>query len=363
VSSGGEQLRRPLYLIPLSEFRNEITFFEPQLDKYRICIDREGKFCDTTTTDPTDSNGKTTASSGCYELGLAEEEDLPDLARFIVRAFGADAIRLSSIEDLSAFERALLQPATKVVNGYSAIVAFAEVLAGLRSRLASRLSKGLKPISKYIEKPRLDPNLSREQKLDAAASSSVVLILAKKHSTGDKNTTSEDWHSDIIGSVELRLQPADAKIPFSWPWLDRIERRLGSWVGAVGKNDARDLQPYLSNLCVDEAFRSRGIGRALVRAVENIASTNWKYRRMYLHVDLDDDKGALELYKSEGYRDVGFRWNPFWAGKASEIGYFVKTMDVNNGNGDNDQTEKKPKKKRHTQKDGENKDPAKEQRQ
>jgi hypothetical protein len=32
-------------------------------------------------------------------------------------------------------------------------------------------------------------------------------------------------------------------------------------------------------------------------------------------------------HKSEGYRDVGLRWNPFWAGRSAEIGYYVKNLD------------------------------------
>lgn len=46
---------------------------------------------------------------------------------------------------------------------------------------------------------------------------------------------------------------------------------------------------------------------------------------IYLHVDLDN-VSALRLYEKEGYVDVGMRWNPFWAGGASEIGYFVKKL-------------------------------------
>ena len=49
---------------------------------------------------------------------------------------------------------------------------------------------------------------------------------------------------------------------------------------------------------------------------------------MYLHVDVENET-ALGLYKSEGYGDVGLRWNPFWAGNASDIGYYVKKLQRN----------------------------------
>ena len=105
--------------------------------------------------------------------------------------------------------------------------------------------------------------------------------------------------TSIPSNVRLFLcsQPSDAKIPFSLPWLDRVERKLASKVG-IGIDNG-DLQPYLSNLCVDESFRGKKIGRALVRCVENIAETAWGMSRMYLHVD-EENIAALSLYCSEG---------------------------------------------------------------
>lgn len=135
------------------------------------------------------------------------------------------------------------------------------------------------------------------------------------------------------------MQPCDAKIPFSLPWLDRIERRLASAIG-VKRHEARDLQPYLSNLCVDETYRGKRLGKALVRCVEDIAQKVWGYNRMYLHVDLENAP-ALNLYKNEGYRDVGLRWNPFWAGKAAEIAYFFKNLNEGRNNSVSSSKQKK----------------------
>lgn len=280
-------------MVPIRKYRENFTFLS-KTDDFRCCLDRYGKF-------------------DKFELSLVEESDLPDVSRFIVQTFGADAIKLS--QDLGAFERMLMTPAIELVNGYSGIVAFAEVLAGLRSRLGFRLKTKRMDLSA----PNLN-GLSRDDQISMAACTSIVLALAKSHSS-----ESSDWHSDVIATIELRLQPCDAKIPFSLPWIDRIERRLASFIG-LGNSKARDLQPYLSNLCVDESYRGKGIGRALVRCVENIAETSWGYSRMYLHVDTDNE-AAMGLYKGEGYRDVGRRWNPFWAGKAADIGYFVKSLN------------------------------------
>lgn len=295
-----ENQRRPLFvgfpplrLIPVRRCAEDFGLLSNS-DGYRGCLDRFGNF-------------------GEYELCVVEVSDLPDVARFVVQTFGADATRLS--RDLSSFERMLVTPAIELVNGYSGIVAFAEVLAGLRSRLGFRLKCDRMDLSR----PNLD-GLSRDDQIRMAACSSVILALGKNQ-TGDNS----NWRIDVIASVELRLQPCDAKIPFSLPWIDHIERRLASIAG-LDKKRVRDLQPYLSNLCVDESQRGKGIGRSLVRYVERIAESRWGYSRMYLHVDTDNT-AALKLYESEGYRDVGRRWNPFWAGKSAAIGYFVKNMN------------------------------------
>ena len=284
-----------LGLVPIRQFHKEFSFLSEPAD-HRCCIDSYGVFQDV-------DGGET------YTLCLVEEQDLPDLSRFVIKSFGSDAIRLST--DINAFERAIMKPAVELVNNYSGIVAFAEVLAGLRIRLEGRFQH------MELALPKLD-GLDREERIRRTTSEAIVLVLGKSQE-------GSDWHSDIVASIELRLQPCDAKIPFSLPWLDGIERRFASLIG-LGKNDSRDLQPYLSNLCVDEVFRGKKIGRALVRCVENIAKKSWGYSRMYLHVDTDNT-AALELYKSEGYKDVGKRWRPFWAGKASEVGYFVKNLE------------------------------------
>jgi GNAT superfamily N-acetyltransferase len=155
-----------------------------------------------------------------------------------------------------------------------------------------------------------------------------VIVLATKESQSNEDHGAGGHTSNpiIIASVELRLQPCDAKIPFTLPWIDRIERKLFSSYGMKQKQPQNDdLQPYLSNLCVDEMYRGRGIGKLLVHCVETIAKRYWGYHQMYLHVDLENVP-AVQLYKKQGYTDVGRRWNPFWAGKAADIGYFVKNI-------------------------------------
>ena len=76
---------------------------------------------------------------------------------------------------------------------------------------------------------------------------------------------------------------------------------------------------------MDESARGRGIGKALLRCVESLAKDTWKYNRLYLHVD-PKNVPAYDLYTKEGYVDVGFRWDPVWAGRAVDIAYVFKDL-------------------------------------
>jgi hypothetical protein len=171
-----------IHLVPIRQVHQELTFLF-QTDNSPWEIDGEGRY---------HGEDVVNDSSVPYELCLVEERDLPDLSRFIVQVFGADVIRLSS--DLNTFERTLVQPAVGLMNGYSGIIAFCEVLTGLRSRLADRLEQANIDLSP----PNL-AGLSRTEKIDAATRKSLVLALAKRSKGSDR-------HVDVIASIELRLQ-------------------------------------------------------------------------------------------------------------------------------------------------------------
>jgi len=173
-----QKRQTPLHLVPIENFRSECKFLD-ESDDYRCCFDKNGTLDEV-------ANG----DGPSYQLCLVQEEDLPDVARFVVNAFGADVISLS--KDFSRFEQALVKPTIGLLNAYSGIVAYAEVLSGLQSRTRDR-----------IEDPNLNkPNLSgktREEKLKEAAKSSLVLAVARP-------SQGSDWHIDVIASVELRLE-------------------------------------------------------------------------------------------------------------------------------------------------------------
>jgi hypothetical protein len=161
-------------LVPLSKYDSELSFFSED-GEYRLCIDEKGQFAD---------------GEGSFDISLVEEDDLPDLSRFVVGAFGADAIRLS--QDMNAFERALISPAAELLNGYSGIVAFAEVFSGTRQRIASRLEKI------DISAPNVK-GLSGRDAITAAEKDSLVLALARP-------TQGKESRMEVIASIELRLQ-------------------------------------------------------------------------------------------------------------------------------------------------------------
>jgi hypothetical protein len=108
-----------------------------------------------------------------------------------------------------------------------------------------------------------------------ATQSSLILVLAL-------GTPNKDL--EVAAFVEVRLQPTDAKIPFSQPWLDNLERRLVRLFPFVKKSNGSlksPLRPYLCNPCVGEPLRNRGVGWVLCRVVEAIASQQWGYDHVY----------------------------------------------------------------------------------
>lgn len=200
-----------LNLIPLTDFQNELTFFSSSEDN-RCCIDKTGKY--TPTTPELQDDGEP------FQLYLVDEEDLAEVSLFIVKAFGADAISLSSNE-FSAFEKGVMAPALDFFNGYSAVTAFAEVLWGLRIRQADRVpltnilnkeesNAGVKSnVVNDISPPVMEGLESAKEKIAAANRKSLILVLARPSTSQENNEskwTSVDSNIDVIASVELRLQ-------------------------------------------------------------------------------------------------------------------------------------------------------------
>jgi len=334
----------------------------------------QGMLIQTASSSTDDNKQDDTPNNNRYRLYLATTtDDLPSITKLTLDVFDATAITLSSSTNWTAFEQAIVgivvSPVLDMYNSYAQAVGYTEVLSGLRRRMRNRLVNTDQMIMNHIKgeddsydwlAPLItvdnnndddsvsttttsDSSLSLEE---IAARSSLILTLARPSSE-----SGDDDDMETVASVELRLQPTDAKIPFSQPWLDVVERRLVNLLPFV-KEDTNEstkssdiapndqsidttskqnnqsrppLRPYLCNLCVSSSLRSLGIGRALCRIVEAIARDKWGYSHIYLHVDPTND-AARTLYETEGYVDVGKRWNVLWAGGANEISYYVKRL-------------------------------------
>jgi ribosomal protein S18 acetylase RimI-like enzyme len=275
-----------------------------------------------------------------YRLYLATDvDDLPPIAKLTLDVFDVSAIAMSNAVDWNAIEAALVgsvvAPAVSAYNSWAYSVGYTEVLSGLRSRMRNRITNArggeerkcndwLAPLVAPDNTDTSCYNGSDDKSLqDVASRSSLILALARTITPLDDNQGGKEM--EVIGSIELRLQPTDAKIPFSQPWLDVLERKLVRFT-MFGKGiNNPPLRPYLCNLCISPNFTRLGIGRALCRIVEAIARDKWSYSQIYLHVDPAND-AAMQLYDKEGYIDVGCRWNAFWAGGANEISYLVKRL-------------------------------------
>lgn len=275
-----------------------------------------------------------------YRLYLATDvDDLPPIAKLTLDVFDVSAIAMSNAVDWNAVEAALVgsvvAPAVGAYNAWAYSVGYTEVLSGLRSRMRNRIinvvggeerkwNDWLAPLVAPDNIGTSSYNSSSDKSLqDIASRSSLILALAHTITPLDSQEGKEEI--EVIASIELRLQPTDAKIPFSQPWLDVIERKLVRFT-LFGKSIHHPpLRPYLCNLCISPKFTRLGIGRALCRIVEAIAQDKWSYSQIYLHVD-PANVAAMQLYEKEGYVDVGSRWNAFWAGGANEISYFVKRL-------------------------------------
>lgn len=285
------------------------------------------------------SGGQITKGDGDepYTLYVASgEDDLPPIASLTVEVFDSTAITLST--DLSVWEQALVQPLAGAYNSYAFAVGYTEVLSGLRKRMRNRLTSGngvdwLAPlitpgIAGSDDPGSDDSRIENDTTLeDIAARSSLIFSLSRPK----RESPTFEGEMESVASIELRLQPTDAKIPFSQPWLDKLERRLARVLPFTMKEDCNPskgvapLRPYLCNLCVSPSLRSLGVGRALCRVVEAIARDIWSYNHIYLHVD-PTNIAAKRLYEKEGYVDVGRRWNAVWSGGAEEISYYVKKL-------------------------------------
>ena len=117
------------------------------------------------------------------------------------------------------------------------------------------------------------------------------------------------------GDLEAVLEIETDAYPFPWSrgifedclrvdhpaWvLHREGRIIGYGVLSVAAGEAHVL-----NLCIDPALQGRGHGRHLLRALVHLARGRGA-RQLFLEVR-PSNRGALALYESEGFNEIGRR--------------------------------------------------------
>jgi ribosomal protein S18 acetylase RimI-like enzyme len=104
----------------------------------------------------------------------------------------------------------------------------------------------------------------------------------------------------IVGVAELSQQPRDGKVPG-----DVRPPRL-PWTSAP----EYPRVAYLSNLAVRTDYRSRGLGRSLIGAVESLAR-RWGFEEIYLHAATQQER-LLAMYGALSYQQLPDFDQPPW---------------------------------------------------
>lgn len=108
----------------------------------------------------------------------------------------------------------------------------------------------------------------------------------------------EKQRERIIGVAEVSLERPNGRLPqFNGPYFPLKRRKSQQELSS----DA--YQPYLSNVCVDRAYRGRGIGKLLCTVCERVVKGEWHKDTVYLHVERVNGP-ARTMYEHMGYRPV-----------------------------------------------------------
>ena len=193
-------------------------------------------------------------------LGLMEADDVACVSSLIADAFGGGIEVIDN--GGQSWEDKALRGVADVVKTYDST----EYALGLRARCGARLKKPAR---------LTDPN-------DRGA---VMLIAARPSG------------SECVAAVELRLRRADGAHPTPLPMLDALRDAFSA------KSSAPD-RPYISNVCVADACRRRGVAQALMDAAEHLAGpSGWGYDSVFLHVH-EENPAALGLYEALAYEKL-----------------------------------------------------------
>ncbi|MDP3508922.1 MAG: GNAT family N-acetyltransferase [Candidatus Melainabacteria bacterium] len=129
---------------------------------------------------------------------------------------------------------------------------------------------------------------------------------------GDFVSTCASWAFDTWGrynpsySLEKRIVSFTEhcrrdQIPLTVLALDERDKAIG--MASLRANDGirDDLTPWLGSVYVAPAYRSKGLGQALVEHIQSIAS-NLRYEKIYL---LTYEESLPNWYQTFGWQEIG----------------------------------------------------------
>ena len=208
---------------------------------------------------------------GPFILGTPEPGDMPEVIDVLMDGFYKDVLTLAA-DEFSEEEMEVLRPVLEKFNG--GLMWLTRILLSLEAvrRLATRLPSG------GYGKP---------------ANTKDGLMLALQHRES----------SDIVGVIELMMQPCDGKVPGD------VRLPRAPWASEPAPT-VKEV-PYISNLAVRSTWRSRGMGSSLLGACEQLARQDWGFDEVYLHAATDKAK-LLEMYGNRGYAQLPDMDQPGW---------------------------------------------------
>ncbi|CAE8608928.1 unnamed protein product, partial [Polarella glacialis] len=120
-----------------------------------------------------------------------------------------------------------------------------------------------------------------------------------------------------LESTSAERQPFAGLVDLSlWPDDGRVRAP-----GARSKPGACS-KPYVLNLCIDPAYRRRGLARALMALCERVVRDVWVDSVMLLHVE-DDKVPANTMYENMNYSPVKYTFDqefPYSKAEAKVLG-------------------------------------------
>jgi len=193
-------------------------------------------------------------------LGLMEAGDVACVSSLIADAFGG------GIEVIDNGGQSWEDKALRGVAAAAKTYDSTEYALGLRARCGARLKKPARVA-------------------DANDRGAVMLIAARPSG------------KECVAAVELRLRRADGAHPTPLPMLDALRDAFSAKSGAPDR-------PYISNVCVADSCRRRGVAQALMDAAEHLAGpSGWGYDSVFLHVH-EENPAALGLYEMLKYEKL-----------------------------------------------------------